>query len=129
MSETAIVLKLAAEIRKTMKRGPRAMRRPGLSHSRMAKTSINGQVQFERTSPGAGHNSFTPDDAYALLIAEDEKLPIMWTGPSLRSAWPLANRLFKRAMKNGRAFWPTKADAMRVGIKCYTKLLEEERKK
>lgn len=28
--------------------------------------------------------------------------------------------------EDGRAFWHTRAEALRVGIKCFTKLLEEE---
>ena len=27
---------------------------------------------------------------------------------------------------NGRAFWPTRSEAMRIGIRCLTKLIEQE---
>jgi hypothetical protein len=30
--------------------------------------------------------------------------------------------------ENGRAFWPTRAEAMRVGMRCFNKLLDHEKR-
>jgi len=84
MSDTAIVKALARDIRRAMRKGPRAMRFPG---------------SRGRYGVGMGRNTFTPGNAYFLLVTEDAQTPIMWTGPSPRSAWSRANQLFRRAMK------------------------------
>jgi hypothetical protein len=87
MSDTQIVKKLAAEIRKTMRRGPMAMRLPGYPHAKYGPDA-NGFMVKLTTSPGMGRDTFTPGSVYALL--DDEP------------AWGLGNfsrRLFKRAMK------------------------------